>query len=48
MYEQGRSVPYDETLIKLKTALEAGGIRFHFVGSLGTGISRDLSREDHA
>jgi len=47
MYEQGRTVPYDETLTRLKIALEAAGIRFHFVGMLGTGISRHLSREDH-
>jgi len=38
-YEQGRSVPYDDTLMKLKAAFEAAGIRFHFVGMLGTGIS---------
>lgn len=32
-YEQGRSIPYDGTLAKLKSALEAAGIRFHFDGA---------------
>lgn len=32
-YEQGRSVAYDDTLAKLKSALEAAGIRFHFDGA---------------
>jgi predicted transcriptional regulator len=32
-YEQGRSIAYDGTLIKLKSALEAAGIRFHFDGA---------------
>jgi predicted transcriptional regulator len=38
-YEQGRSVPYDDTLVKLRNAFEAAGIRFHFTGMSGTGIS---------
>ena len=37
-YEQGRSVPYDDTLAKLKATFEAAGINFHFVGMSGTGI----------
>uniref|UniRef100_E6VQ06 Helix-turn-helix domain protein n=1 Tax=Rhodopseudomonas palustris (strain DX-1) TaxID=652103 RepID=E6VQ06_RHOPX len=45
MYEQGRSVPYDDTLAKLRAAFEAAGIRFHFVGMSGTGISRGFERE---
>ncbi|MEH2480972.1 transcriptional regulator with XRE-family HTH domain [Nitrobacteraceae bacterium AZCC 2146] len=32
-YEQGRSIAYDGTLAKLKSALEAAGIRFHFDGA---------------
>lgn len=32
-YEQGRSVAYDDTLAKLKNALEAEGIRFHSDGA---------------
>jgi transcriptional regulator with XRE-family HTH domain len=38
-YEQGRSVPYEDTLAKLKYAFEAAGIRFHFVGMSAAGIS---------
>jgi transcriptional regulator with XRE-family HTH domain len=38
LYEQGRSLPYDETLAKLKTCLEAAGIEFLFSGNSGTGI----------
>lgn len=32
-YEQERSVAYDGTLAKLKSTLEAAGIRFHFDGA---------------
>lgn len=32
-YEQGRSIAYDDTLAKLKSALEAAGINFHFDGA---------------
>lgn len=32
-YEQGRSVAYDDTLSKLRSALEAAGIRFHSDGA---------------
>jgi len=32
-YEQGRSLAYDGTLAKLKSVLEAAGIRFHFDGA---------------
>ncbi|WP_048757802.1 helix-turn-helix domain-containing protein [Afipia felis] len=32
-YEQGRSIAYDDTLAKLKSALEVAGIRFHFDGA---------------
>ncbi|WP_309943217.1 helix-turn-helix domain-containing protein [Tardiphaga robiniae] len=32
-YEQGRSIAYDDTLAKLKGALEAAGINFHFDGA---------------
>lgn len=31
-YEQGRSLAYDGTLAKLKSTLEAAGIRFHYDG----------------
>jgi len=37
-YEQGLSVPHDETLARLKEALEAAGIQFQFIGAMGTGI----------
>jgi transcriptional regulator with XRE-family HTH domain len=45
MFEQGRSIPYDETLAKLRAAFEAAGIRFHFVGMSGTGISWNFGRQ---
>lgn len=32
-YEQGRSIAYDGTLTKLRSALEAAGIHFHFDGA---------------
>lgn len=32
-YEQGRSIAWDGTLNKLKSALEAAGIRFHSDGT---------------
>jgi transcriptional regulator with XRE-family HTH domain len=38
-YELGRSVPYDETLLRLTAAFERAGIRFLFTGTSGTGIS---------
>lgn len=41
MYEAGRALPYDGTLEKLKQAFETAGIRFHFVGMAGRGISFD-------
>jgi predicted transcriptional regulator len=44
-YELGQSVPYEGTLRKLRSALEAAGIRFHFVGMSGKGIS--LTKWDH-
>jgi transcriptional regulator with XRE-family HTH domain len=37
-YEQGRTLAYDDTLAKLKSTLEAAGIRFHFGGAI-KGIS---------
>lgn len=39
MYEAGWTVPYDDTLEKLRHTLEAAGVRFHFVGMVGQGIS---------
>jgi len=41
-YEQGRSLAYDGTLAKLKSALEAAGIRFHFDGTT-KGISAAMA-----
>jgi len=38
-YERGHSVPYADTLVSLRTAFEAAGIRFQFVGQFGKGIS---------
>jgi transcriptional regulator with XRE-family HTH domain len=43
-YEQGRSIAYDDTLAKLKSALEAAGIRFHFDGAT-KGISAGKLRK---
>ena len=37
-YERGLSVPYDDTLAKLKNTLEAAGISFH-VDGVTKGIS---------
>lgn len=37
-YERGRSVAYDNTLARLRGALEAAGIHFHFDGPM-KGIS---------
>jgi transcriptional regulator with XRE-family HTH domain len=37
-YELGRSVPHEDTLVRLRNIFEAEGIRFQFVGALGTGI----------
>jgi transcriptional regulator with XRE-family HTH domain len=39
MYEAGRTLPYDDTLEKLRHTFEAAGVRFHFVGMVGQGIS---------
>jgi predicted transcriptional regulator len=47
-YELGRSVPHDETLSKLRSTLEEAGIRFHFTGKVGTGVSVDLVEADGA
>jgi transcriptional regulator with XRE-family HTH domain len=38
-YEQGHSVPHEESLLKVRGALEAAGVRFQFEGMKGTGIS---------
>lgn len=38
-FEQGRSVPYADTLANLKQAFEAAGVRFLFVGASGVGIT---------
>jgi ribosome-binding protein aMBF1 (putative translation factor) len=40
LYEQGRSLPYDGTLAKLKSCLETAGIEFLFAGNSGTGIRK--------
>lgn len=40
-YELGRSVPYDDTLLKLRMAFERAGITFLFSGASGTGINSD-------
>jgi transcriptional regulator with XRE-family HTH domain len=37
-YELGRSVPHEDTLVRLRDTFEAEGIRFQFVGAVGTGI----------
>jgi transcriptional regulator with XRE-family HTH domain len=37
-YEQGKTVPYLETLVVLQQTFEAAGMRFDFVGMKGTGI----------
>lgn len=39
MYEAGRTLPYDDTLEKMRQTFEAAGLRFHFVGMVGRGIS---------
>lgn len=41
MYEAGRRLPYDDTLERLRHTFEAAGIRFHFAGMVGQGISFD-------
>lgn len=41
MYESGRRLAFDDTLERLRRTFEAAGIRFHFVGMVGQGISFD-------
>jgi hypothetical protein len=36
---QGLSVPYDETLSRLRSTLEGAGIEFQFNGAVGIGIA---------
>jgi len=44
-YELGRSVPHDDTLVRLRDTFEAEGIRFQFVGAVGTGIGIIVGEE---
>ncbi|MGM4977987.1 helix-turn-helix domain-containing protein [Tardiphaga sp. 619_E2_N8_4] len=46
MYEAGRTLPYDETLEKLRHTFEAAGVRFLFVGMVGQGITFDSGGEE--
>jgi transcriptional regulator with XRE-family HTH domain len=46
IYEAGRTLPYDDTLEKLRYTFEAAGVRFHFVGMVGQGISFHSGREN--
>lgn len=39
LYEQGYSVPHEESVRKVQVALEAAGVRFVFEGMKGTGVS---------
>jgi transcriptional regulator with XRE-family HTH domain len=47
-YELGRSVPHEDTLVRLRTTFEAEGIRFQFVGAVGTGIGIMLGEDGSA
>lgn len=47
MYESGRRLAYDDTLERLRRTFEAAGIRFHFVGMVGQGISFDPLAKSH-
>lgn len=39
LYEAGRTVPHDDTLRKIRAALEDAGARFQFVGMRARGMS---------